>query len=67
MERKGVIAANDANIGTRLENGQVLTTPNGCSKGDMTAEHLPIVEMNRQLISGSKPSFELPLHLYITG
>lgn len=65
MDARGFVAANDGNISVRLDEHRVLTTPTGCPKGKMDAAELPVVSMTGELLSGAKPSTELPLHLYI--
>jgi len=63
--QKGLVAANDGNISVRLDAGRLLVTPTGLSKGFMRPEEMSIVDPDGRLLSGGKPSSELPLHLHI--
>jgi len=65
MYQRGFVAANDGNISARFNDERILATPTGCSKGFMDAEELPMVDLDGNVLSGAKPSSELPLHLYI--
>ena len=65
MYQRGFVAANDGNISARFNDERILATPTGCSKGFMDAEELPMVDLEGNVLSGAKPSSELPLHLYI--
>jgi len=65
MYDKGYVAASEGNISVRLDKNHVLTTPTGCSKGFLEASELTVVRLNGEIISGRKPSTELPLHLFI--
>lgn len=65
MYQRGFVAANDGNISVRIEKTRVITTPTGCSKGYLDPDILVVVDLEGKIVSGSKPSTELPLHLYI--
>ena len=52
MFEKGWIAANDGNITIRLDNGHVLATPRGVSKGMLKPEDLVVVDMAGDKVSG---------------
>jgi L-fuculose-phosphate aldolase len=60
------VASNDGNLSARLSEDRVLITPTGVNKGDMTAEHLLIVDMQGNVVTGSrKPSSETKMHLAV--
>jgi L-fuculose-phosphate aldolase len=62
----GYAAANDGNISVRLEGDRVLITPTGVSKGFMKPEDLIIVDLNGNLVEGTKKSSsETQMHLQI--
>lgn len=63
---KGMVAANDGNISIRLDNGRILITPTGVSKGFMKAEQMVLLGMDGRIISSNKkPSSEAAMHLEI--
>lgn len=66
LYEQGFAAANDGNISVRLDNGNILTTPTGVSKGELTPETLVLVNAAGEVIAGEmRPSTELRLHLRI--
>ena len=63
---KGFVAANDGNVSVLLEDGRVLITPTGVSKGFINPEDLAVVNLEGEVLSEEhRPSSELPMHLYI--
>jgi L-fuculose-phosphate aldolase len=63
---RGYVASNDGNISARLDEGRILITPTGVSKGFMREEDLIIIDLAGKLIEGQKkPSSERFLHLAI--
>ena len=63
-----LMTSNDGNISVRMENGQVLITPSGLSKGRMNLDDLLIVDLDGNVISSRpdrKPSSETPMHLEV--
>ena len=66
LQERFFVAANDGNISARLSPGQMLITPTGVNKGDMSSEMLLMVDDEGNLISGSlKPSSEMKMHLAV--
>ncbi|MBF0297928.1 MAG: class II aldolase/adducin family protein [Oligoflexia bacterium] len=70
MYKNGYIAANDGNVSVLLDDGTIVTTPSGVSKGMLTPEALVIINKNGEKISGgtslnSKPSSEIKMHLKV--
>lgn len=66
LYEQGFAAANDGNISVRLDNGNILTTPTGVSKGELTPETLVLVNAAGEVIAGEmRPSTELRLHLRV--
>lgn len=68
MWEKGWVAANDGNLSVRLDNGTVLTTPTGVSKGFLRPELLVVVDGETGRVrapgaGGLAPSSELGMHL----
>ena len=65
MWQRGWVAGNDGNLSLRLENGHILTTPTGVSKGFLSPEQLVVVSLSGDVLvqTGPPPSSELPLHL----
>ena len=63
---KGWVASNDGNVSARIDEGRVLCTPTGYSKGLMTPEDLCVVDMEGKKLEGAahrKPSTEMKVHL----
>lgn len=65
-----LMTSNDGNLSARLDDGRVLITPSGISKGRMRAEDLLLIDMAGRVIgkdTGSHPSSETPMHLEVYG
>ena len=66
LQERFFVAANDGNISVRLGTGEILITPTGVNKGDMSAEMLLNVDAEGSVLSGSlKPSSEMKMHLAV--
>jgi L-fuculose-phosphate aldolase len=64
--QKGWVASNDGNISIRLENGKILCTCTGISKGMMTVEDLTICDLEGNKMEGSRErTSEIAMHLTI--
>lgn len=64
--QKGWVAANDGNISIRLDEGRVLCTPTGVSKGMMHPDDLIICDMEGNKLQGRKErTSEILMHLTI--
>lgn len=63
----GYVVSNDGNISVRLDDGSILMTPSGISKGSMTEEMLIRMDEDGTVISdgGMKPSSESKMHLRV--
>jgi L-fuculose-phosphate aldolase len=48
---KGYVVAGNGNITVKLNDNEILTTPNGVSKGFMTTEMITKVDKNGKVIS----------------
>ncbi|HET7385287.1 MAG TPA: class II aldolase/adducin family protein [Nocardioidaceae bacterium] len=62
----GMVAANDGNISVRLSADEILCTPTGVSKGYLSHEILPKVNLNGavlEIADGVSPSSEMKMHL----
>ncbi|MDI6739601.1 MAG: class II aldolase/adducin family protein [Candidatus Edwardsbacteria bacterium] len=62
--QKGYVASNDGNVTIKISDDEILATPTGMSKGDLSPDQLIKVNMKGEIISGFlKPSSELKLHI----
>lgn len=63
---RAYVDGNGGNISYRISSEYVLCTPTLCSKGDLTVEDIGLVDLNNNLIIGSRAqTSELKLHLAI--
>jgi L-fuculose-phosphate aldolase len=63
---RGYVASNDGNISIRFDENRILITPTGISKGFMKPEDLVVIDMEANVINGTrKPSSEIFMHLQI--
>src|SRR5260370_8120681 len=63
---KGWIAANDGNFSVRLEDGRILATPTGVSKGMMDPGDLIICDADGRKLTGEREiTSEMAMHLPI--
>lgn len=63
-----LVTSNDGNISARMENGNILITPSGISKGRLNADDMIVVDLDGNIISSRpdrKPSSETPMHLEV--
>jgi L-fuculose-phosphate aldolase len=66
LHKLGFIAATDGNLSVRLDEGRILVTPTGMSKGMMTSSDLVTVDLaGRKLKGRREPTSELGMHLLI--
>jgi L-fuculose-phosphate aldolase len=66
MYQKSYVASNDGNVSIRMSDDEILATPTGMNKGDISTDQLIKVNMKGELIEGFlKPSSELKLHIQI--
>lgn len=64
MYQKGYVASNDGNVSIRIADNEILATPTGMSKNDISPDQIIKVNMKGNLIEGYlKPSSELKLHI----
>ncbi|MBI4828269.1 MAG: class II aldolase/adducin family protein [Nitrospinae bacterium] len=64
IHQKGWISSTDGNVSARLANNRLLITPTGIHKGFMDERDLIVVDMEGNLIRGTRqPSSEILLHL----
>lgn len=64
MYNRHLISGMDGNISVLRENGTIMTTPTGMSKGFLKPDELVITDINGKKLEGKKePSSELLLHL----
>ncbi len=63
-----LMTSNDGNISVRMDDGLILITPSGISKGRLCTDDLLVVDLDGNIISamtGRKPSSETPMHLEV--
>ncbi len=63
-----LMTSNDGNISVRMDDGLVLITPSGLSKGRLTTDGLLVVDIEGNIVSakdGRRPSSETPMHLEV--
>jgi len=61
---RGYVASNDGNISARLDENRIVITPTGVSKGFMKAEEMVVLDMEGNVVSGTKkPSSEFMMHI----
>lgn len=66
MYEKGLVVANDGNISWRIADNEVLVTPSGVCKADMTPGMIIKMDMDGNILEGTdKPSSELMIHLRV--
>ncbi len=58
-----LVVGNDGNLSARVGADRVLTTPAGSCKGFLQPNDLVLVDMQGHVVSGGRPSTELPMHL----
>ena len=63
MYQRELVASNDGNISIRVDKDKLLITPTLTSKGFMKAEDIILIDMDGNVLEGSKkPSSEYLLH-----
>ena len=63
-----LMTSNDGNISVRMDDGLILITPSGISKGRLSTDDLIVVDLDGNVISAKadrKPSSETPMHLEV--
>lgn len=65
LDRREYVGGRDGNVSARLPDGNVLVTPAGVRKGDVTAESLVTVDPAGTPIGRGRASSELAMHLRI--
>ena len=63
-----LMTSNDGNISVRMDNGLVLITPSGISKGRLQTDDMLVVDSDGNVISSRpdrKPSSETPMHIEV--
>lgn len=64
MKQAGLLAGCDGNISFRREDGTIVITPSGVSKGHMKPDDLLILDSDGNVLKGTgKPSSETSLHV----
>ena len=66
LYERGMVAANDGNLSVRVGENALWVTPTGVSKGYMTEEMLVKLDLDGNILEGSRrPSSETKMHLRI--
>lgn len=63
-----LMTSNDGNISVRMDDGLILVTPSGLSKGRLSTDDLIVVDLDGNIISAKadrRPSSETPMHLEV--
>lgn len=66
--KRHLMISNDGNISVRMEDGRILITPSGISKGRLRTDDLLVVDLDGNIISAiidRRPSSETPMHLEV--
>ncbi|MBN1996001.1 class II aldolase/adducin family protein [candidate division KSB1 bacterium] len=62
----GYVAANDGNVSARVDDGHIIMTPTGVSKGFLKTQDLVVVDIDGNKVAGTtRPSSESKMHLAI--
>ena len=59
---RGLTCGSSGNISVRMSDGTLLVTPTGSSMGFLDPAQISHLSTNGQLLSGDKPTKEIPLH-----
>ena len=66
LHENGFVAATDGNLSVRLDDGRVMITPSGFSKGMMDAKDMVVVDLAGKKLQGNhNASSEVDMHLAI--
>jgi L-fuculose-phosphate aldolase len=66
MYEKSLVVGNDGNISWRISDSEVLLTPTGVCKGDLTPDMILTVDLDGNVLEGKgKPSGEVNMHLAV--
>jgi L-fuculose-phosphate aldolase len=66
LAQKGFIAGSDGNISIRISPSEIMVTPSGLPKGQLSPDDMVLVDPTGRKISGSRAaSSELLMHLYV--
>lgn len=60
---RGLVGACEGNLSVRQEDGRILCTPTGVSKGHLTPEGFVVLEPGGEPATGGTPSSEVRMHL----
>jgi 3-dehydro-4-phosphotetronate decarboxylase len=59
---RGLTGGSSGNISARLSDGRLLVTPTGSSFGGLDPARLSLFDADGRLVSGDRPTKEMPLH-----
>src|SRR5712671_6320854 len=66
LHENGFVAATDGNLSVRLDDGRVMITPSGFSKGMMEPKDMVVVDLaGKKLLGSHNASSEVDMHLAI--
>jgi len=68
LGQRGLVAAGEGNLSYRLATGDVLITPTGRHKDELTADDLVVVALDgtvREAPDGGRPSSDIAIHLAV--
>jgi len=64
---RDLVGATEGNLSVRLDNGHLLSTPSGVSKGHLAESDLVVIDLQGNALGPGKVSSEIKLHLAIYG
>jgi ribulose-5-phosphate 4-epimerase/fuculose-1-phosphate aldolase len=67
MFARGLTHGSTGNISVRMDDGRILVTPTGSSFGFIDPSDLSLLDADGHLVSGLRPTKELPLHTAFYG
>ncbi len=62
---RDLVGATEGNLSVRLEDGNLLSTPSGVSKGHLAEEDLVVIDLDGNELGPGKVSSEIKMHLAI--
>ena len=64
LNQKNYLASADGNISFKISDSEILITPTGMNKAEMTASQMAVITIDNKIVSGN-PSSERQMHLEV--